>query len=129
VTVRLFFDPHRVAQLRQQGIDPQRRLPSVPAPAVKEAKAVPEQRVLIVGGAPERRVFEPGRGTGPDAEERARLRAEIDRLRRDNLRLTDENARLRGEAEHRSGPSRRALGPGQDDAAERLGLSLLELDR
>ena len=68
MTVRVFFDPRRVEQLRKQGINPRRQLTSGPAPEARTSLEL--------------------------VEECARLRAEVDRLRRDNQRLSDEVARL-----------------------------------
>jgi regulator of replication initiation timing len=65
VTVRVFFDPHRVDQLRQQGISPRRQL-SAPAPEARTALEL--------------------------VEECARLRAENVRLREEVARLKAESS-------------------------------------
>lgn len=66
MTVRVFFDPHRVEQLRQQGINPQRVLTRGPAPEARTALEL--------------------------VEECARLRAENRRLSDEVARLTAEAA-------------------------------------
>jgi cell division protein FtsB len=61
VSVRLFYDPHRVEQLRQQGIDPHGRPAREPAAEMRSA-------IVLV-------------------EENARLRAEVKRLTAEVARL------------------------------------------
>jgi hypothetical protein len=105
VSVRVFYDPHRVEQLRQQGISPRRQLTSAPASEARTALEL--------------------------VEECARLRAEVDRLRRDNQRLSDENGRLVAETSRRSGSSphverEKDEKREKDDTEQRF--SLLELD-
>jgi hypothetical protein len=105
VAVRVFYDPHRVEQLRQKGIDSRRQLTG-------EA-STPEARSAL-----------------DLVEDNARLRAEVARLQRDNQRLADENARL-ASASRQSGlsPPREERGSAPrdlDDAARRF--ALLELD-
>jgi hypothetical protein len=72
MSVKLFYDPHRVEQLRQRGIAPVDRAPRNPA----------DQAQLAIDAV----------------EECARLRMQVAQLRRDNQRLVDENARLRSSA-------------------------------
>ena len=62
MTVRVFFDPDRVAQLRQVGISPRRQLASASANEAKSALDL--------------------------VEENTRLRGEIARLREEVARLT-----------------------------------------
>jgi hypothetical protein len=121
VSVRVFFDPHRVAQLRQQGIDPQGRLTSGPAAEARTALGLVEENARLRAEAARRRG---GNQLGP-IEESARLRAEVARLRADNQRLSDENARLRGEGGRRD-LAQHEQKETEDDAARRF--SLLELD-
>jgi hypothetical protein len=102
VTVRLFFDPERVAQLRQQGINPQRQL-------TRGTNDVAQARTSL-----------------ELVEENARLRAEVARLRGDVQRLSEDVTRLRSagirpDPKVRE-PDRRDL----DDSAQRF--ALLELD-
>ena len=62
MSVRTFFDPHRVEQLRKQGISPQRQLTSGTAPEARTSLEL--------------------------VEENARLRAEVRRLSDEVARLT-----------------------------------------
>jgi predicted RNase H-like nuclease (RuvC/YqgF family) len=71
VSVKTFFDPQRVEEMRQRGISPRRQLPA--------GQSDPRTALELV-------------------EERAQLRVEIERLKRENQRLTEELARLRGAA-------------------------------
>ena len=66
MSVKLFYDPRRVEQLRQRGVSPR------PMSPVEAATTTLEM-----------------------VEECARLRAEVARLRADNQRLADEVERLR----------------------------------
>lgn len=119
MTVRVFFDPHRVAQLAQQGINPHGRTTSGPASEARAKLGLIEDNARLRAEAARRR----GGNQITSIEENARLRAEVARLRADNQRLSDENARLRGEG------GRRGESPPQeteDDAVERF--KLLELD-
>jgi predicted RNase H-like nuclease (RuvC/YqgF family) len=96
VSVRVFYDPHRVEELRQKGITGRRQLAAGPASEARTALEL--------------------------VEECARLRAEIERLWRDNQHLTDEVARLRGEASS----LRQRSAPDQDDSVRRFSLLELE---
>jgi hypothetical protein len=127
VTVRVFYDPHRVEQLRVKGIAPRRQIPS---PGAIAAATSPQESALRAQGIGPRRQL-PAAGataaaTSPQSaldlvEENARLRA-------DNRRLADEIARLtevlRAQVPHRDRPA--LDDPVLDDSARRF--SLLELD-
>jgi hypothetical protein len=119
VTVRVFFDPHRVAQLAQRGINPSGRLTNGPASEAKASLTLVEENARLRAEAARRR----GGNQIATIEDNARLRAEVARLRADNQRLADENARLRGEKGRRAEAPRQET---EDDAAERF--KLLELD-
>jgi predicted RNase H-like nuclease (RuvC/YqgF family) len=97
VTVKTFFDPQRVEEMRQRGISPRRQLPA------GSSMSEPRTAIQLI-------------------EESARLRAEIERLTRENQRLSDELARLRGLAAPTPLREERAL----DDAAQRFALLELE---
>jgi hypothetical protein len=98
VSVRLFYDPHRVEQLRAQGIAPRRQLPAAGGTA---APTSPQSALDLV-------------------EENARLRA-------DNRRLADEVARLTEELRRAHAPRRDREDQPLDDAARRFALIELDL--
>jgi uncharacterized protein YlxW (UPF0749 family) len=98
VSVRLFYDPHRVERLRAQGIAQRRQLPAAGGTA---ASTSPQSALDLV-------------------EENARLRA-------DNRRLADEIARLTEEL-RRAQPSHAGREDQVlDDAARRFALIELDL--
>jgi len=119
VTVRVFFDPHRVAQLAQQGINPRGKLLAGPAAEARTALGLVEENARLRAEAVQQR----GGNQIASIEESARLRAEVARLRADNQRLSEENARLRGEGARRPEPPHQET---EDDAAQRF--RLIELD-
>lgn len=69
MSVKLFYDPHRVQQLSQQG-------------TTHRMSKGPEAQAQVALSA---------------VEECARLRLQVAQLRRDNQRLLEENARLRAQ--------------------------------
>lgn len=97
MSVKTFFDPQRVEEMRRRGISPRRQLPA------GTSTSEPRTALELV-------------------EERVQMRAEIDQLRRENQRLTEELARLRGAAAPTSLREERTL----DDAAQRFALLELE---
>jgi uncharacterized protein YlxW (UPF0749 family) len=99
VSVRLFYDPHRVEQLRTKGIAPRRQLPAADGTAATTATS-PQSALDLV-------------------EENARLRA-------DNRRLADEVARLTEELRRTHPPHADREEKAIDDSARRF--ALLELE-
>lgn len=103
MSVRLFYDPYRVEQLRQRGI-------------------APGNRGALSGGAPRQEA----RTSLELVEENARLRADNRRLTEEVAQLEAEVARLRrAVSQQQPAPPRRSALP-DDDAAARF--ALLEFD-